>query len=560
MPGDPHRHADVRQAQGRRVVDPVAGHRDDRPTPTPRLDDAQLLLRVHPRVDGDALDPGRERRVVEPVQLGAGEGLAARLQDPDPAGDRGAGERVVAGDHDRRDAGAPARGDGGGRRGAGRIGHRDEPGEAQVRLGLLGDLRDGVQLAVGEGEHAVAVGGESQGSRLGGSQEEAVSGIEQRGDGLERALGGDPDAVPVAVQRGHPAAGGVEGELLHARLFGEELGGEDTALAGEREEGALGRISGDRPGAARVVGGAKGRVVAGSGDRRDAVQGAVEGGGIDRSMRASVDRGVHADVGRGISSSLGLERAVGGVPIAGHPHSPHRRPCALDEHPVLGQRARLVRADDRHRSERLDRGELADEGVAARHPAGAEGEGDRDDRRQPLRDGRHGQADRDQEHVLRRFPAGDAGGEDEGTDDEGKNGQRLAQCREPVLEWRLASGVLLEQLGDPAQRGRHAGGEHQAGASPVDDGCAVERDVALVGEDTLGHVGKRLRDLLGGLGLAGQGGLVDAQRPGLAEAQVGGHDVAGVEPHEIARDELRGRDEQRLAVANDARGRARHRA
>ena len=165
----------------------------------PRLDDAQLLLRVHPRVDGDALDPGLERRVVEPVELGAGEGLAARFQDPDPAGDGDAGERVVAGDHDRRDPGAPARGDGGGRRRAGRIGHRDEPGEAQVRLGLLGDLRDGVQLAVGEGEHAVAVTRRIAGQ----SPRRQPGGGGQRG----RAAGRWPRAPPWRRPRSGPRGG-----------------------------------------------------------------------------------------------------------------------------------------------------------------------------------------------------------------------------------------------------------------------------------------------------------------------------------------------------------------
>lgn len=44
----PHRHTDVGPAQGRAVVDAVAGHGRDRASSTPGVDDIQLLLRVRP--------------------------------------------------------------------------------------------------------------------------------------------------------------------------------------------------------------------------------------------------------------------------------------------------------------------------------------------------------------------------------------------------------------------------------------------------------------------------------------------------------------------------------
>ena len=50
--GDAHRDADVRRLQRGRVVDAVAGHRDDPAVGLQRVDDPQLVLRRDARVDG----------------------------------------------------------------------------------------------------------------------------------------------------------------------------------------------------------------------------------------------------------------------------------------------------------------------------------------------------------------------------------------------------------------------------------------------------------------------------------------------------------------------------
>ena len=79
----------ARRSAGR-VVDAVAGHRDDRAAAPPGVDDPQLLLGVRPRVDRDVGDDRVEGGVVELLELGAGQGPAAVAQDADPSGDRGA--------------------------------------------------------------------------------------------------------------------------------------------------------------------------------------------------------------------------------------------------------------------------------------------------------------------------------------------------------------------------------------------------------------------------------------------------------------------------------------
>ena len=70
-----------------------------------------------------------------------------------------------------------------------------------------------------------------------------------------------------------------------------------------------------------------------------------------------------------------------------------RRHELLGGHPALGERPRLVRGDDRDRSQRLNGGQVPDYRRPAGHPVGAHGERDRHDGRQGLRYGGDRQAD-----------------------------------------------------------------------------------------------------------------------------------------------------------------------
>ena len=75
--------------------------------------------------------------------------------------------------------------------------------------------------------------------------------------------------------------------------------------------------------------------------------------------------------------------------------------CLGDSHLVGGERAGLVRADDRRAAERLHRRQRAHDRVLARHPPRAERETRRDHRRQTLGDRRHRERHRDLEVVDR---------------------------------------------------------------------------------------------------------------------------------------------------------------
>ena len=77
----------------------------------------------------------------------------------------------------------------------------------------------------------------------------------------------------------------------------------------------------------------------------------------------------------------------------------------LHRHLILGERAGLVGADDGGAAERLDRGQLADDGAAPGHARHADGERDGDGGRQPLGDRAHGERDRGHEHLERLLAA-----------------------------------------------------------------------------------------------------------------------------------------------------------
>ena len=107
--GDPHRHADVRSGERRRIVHAVARHGDDVPLLLEDADQPHLVLGRHSGDDADAVDLGFELVVGKGGELGAGERASF---DAELAGDRGGGRGVVAGDHADADAGVLAEGDG----------------------------------------------------------------------------------------------------------------------------------------------------------------------------------------------------------------------------------------------------------------------------------------------------------------------------------------------------------------------------------------------------------------------------------------------------------------
>ena len=138
-PGLAHRDADVGLAQGRRVVHPVAGHRDHLTALLQGARDPELLLGRDAREDERrASSGGLAECLVGDGELGAEHHRVCG--DAGVTGDRHRGRRVVAGDHHDPDPRSPSDRDRIRDLGADRVGHPHEPEELHLDLGLARGL------------------------------------------------------------------------------------------------------------------------------------------------------------------------------------------------------------------------------------------------------------------------------------------------------------------------------------------------------------------------------------------------------------------------------------
>jgi hypothetical protein len=147
-------------------------------------------------------------------------------------------------------------------------------------------------------------------------------------------------AAGVSVEGGHELALGIEGNRAEARTGIARAGHVDAGLLRRRQQSELGGVS------------------------------------VCRTGFAAWD-GVVAQH----SAQVKLTRISG------------RSPDGLNGEPILCQSAGLVRGHDGRAPQGLDRREVPDDRPAPSHPLDADGERDRNDRREPLGHGGDGQAD-----------------------------------------------------------------------------------------------------------------------------------------------------------------------
>ena len=119
----------------------------------------------------------------------------------------------------------------------------------------------------------------------------------------------------------------------------------------------------------------------------------------------------------------------------------------------------------------------------------------------------------------------------------GQAGDDHGQPVELLLQRRLVGLGAIEQVGDAAHLGVHAGAGHDQLATTAGDRSVHERHAVTVAE---GHVrlGCRVGRLGGGDALAGQRGLFDLERRGHEESAVGRDAVARLDEHDVARYQL----------------------
>ena len=218
-----------------------------------------------------------------------------------------------------------------------------------------------------------------------------------------------------------------------------------------------------------------------------------------------------------------LSRAVQDEPTEGH--------LAGGEGPGLGA------ADDVRRAQRLDGREPPHERLLVDQPLDRQGEADRDDRRERLRDDRDGEGDAPDEHLEDREALDDPQERDQSGQDEGADAQDAPEVVEVPLERRPVGLLAREELGDPTELRLVGRRDDDRPGAPVDGGRARMCHVRPVGDREV-----LVRDRRGGLldrrRLARQDLLVGPELPHLEEPAVGRDDLAGRERDEVALHDL----------------------
>ncbi len=490
------RQPDVGRMQRGRVVDAVAQEAHDTAPPAQRLDDAVLLRRIdaaeHVRIDRAR----GERMLVEARDFAAGQ--HARDRHAELRADVPRHALVVAGQDLHRHAGVAQRIDRASRARLRRIEERHEADEGEVAFVAR---RNAVAIArhrLGrDREHAQAVGAQRLPAPLGALARRGVECVGPRRCARlvarrkpEDFLGGalDDQQPRLAVVGQHGHAPPLE---VERRLVDLREGVRFDALVRE-----------DRP--------------------------------VERAPDARLEPAVHP-------GEQQHARAVAAVDVD----------VRRERDVRLGERARLVGAEDVHRAEVLDRCEPLDDHALARHPHRAARERDRDDHRQQLRRQSDRQRDGEEERFEPRLVGERVHHQHEQHHQHGEAHDQHAEATRAGVE-RGGRRLADERRGELADRRVVARAIHEKPPGSAHHRRPHEERVRCRGELGLRRH-RRLRALLHGEGLPGQQRLVDVQVARLEQDPVARGQVPGGEKHDVAGNDLRHRNALRRAVAHDAR-------
>ena len=247
---------------------------------------------------------------------------------------------------------------------------------------------------------------------------------------------------------------------------------------------------------------------------------------------------------------IGAERHGGGGQRRVTPKGIHHR------HPVLGQRARLVGADDLGAAQCLHGGEPTDDGLPPGHIGDADGQHHRDHGGEALGDGGHRQGHR-RHKGIQNDPEGkspgpeDLHGEDEGADGQHQPGEGAGELAQFSLEGGLSLLRVGKGVGDLAHLGIHPRGGKDGFAPAIDHhGTHVDHVFPIPQGDIRGSLGQG--DGVGGLadgeGLTGEGGLLGFQTGTFDEPPVGGDGVPGLQQYHVPHRQILAADGADLAA------------
>ncbi len=571
-PSLPHRHADVRAFEGRRIVDAVSGHGDDVSLCLEEVDELQLLLRRDAGEDGrgdlatslvefvlkvPAVDCGR----VRPVGWVSG-------QDADGPGDVRRGGRLVARHHDHLDPGALAGGDRRRYVRTGRVHETNQPDEIKSRVGVVGA---GVWFQLrGESEDTEPVGGHClvlRQPRLAPARVLLV----RVGGCVCRTDQGSQGITPRYGLRG---AGGQDrfGRALNEderlairRVIGRAEAGHHLCRAVERDEPGCGEPVAEH----RRVGAQGGSELEESPFHRvsDHLVGIVgvkscrgaqrrdPGGELEERVRLilAVDPSGLCN-GRVLVRPAGRQAGAPSLDVDAGLLVPEDwtgagEDEALDRHPVFGERSGFVGADDRGRAQGLDGREAADEGIPAGHASQSAGEGNRGHDRQPFGNRGDGERDAHLDHHHQVPPAGDAEPRNHDHETEDDHHEAFREVRQPLFEGGAPVVGRRRELGNLAQLGLHAGRRDHAFPGSARDRRALVCHARTFGKRSIGR--HRCLLFVDRHRFAGEGRFVDPKPRDLAEAQVGTDHVSLVQKNDIPGNQLSCGDGLHVASTSD---------
>ena len=256
-----------------------------------------------------------------------------------------------------------------------------------------------------------------------------------------------------------------------------------------------------------------------------------------------------------LDPSLGRITHPGDMGVARGGHHP------LDGHFRAGQRAGLVRGNDRRRAQRLHRRKLLDDRVVLRHALHPQREHHRQDRRQPLGHRRHRQGHAEQQHVNDIGGVADIGYQQDGSDhhdsnDDNRDAQHAPDASDFFLQRCRLLGGGLEHFGDRTYFGIHAGCCHHGATGALRDGCALEYHVETVAKRC--QFRQRGGILEHRFTLARQRGFLHPQRRGLNQACIRPDSVTLAEHEQVPTHQLGAGQPLYLTVTQDRRCRCGH--
>ena len=206
--------------------------------------------------------------------------------------------------------------------------------------------------------------------------------------------------------------------------------------------------------------------------------------------------------------------------------TPGDRPRGGDRQSAQREGARLVRADDGGRAERLDTREPPNQRVRLRQSPRTQREVQRVHHRELFRDRGDGQADAGDDRLPPPVPVEELGEHDRRTEHRGDDRERAHESSEAPLQWRR----------------RRSDGCHQRADAPVLRGRPREREPHQGAAGQHGRAGEhRITDLLGDRQrFTGERGFIGEELRQFQDLTVGGNDVALAQPDQVPDDERLG--------------------